>query len=69
MCQSSMTNSQGRRRLLKSGPAMKRRRRFTSAEGTSGGRAREGGIPPLVMGVRGIAPETILYFWTSLETI
>ena len=36
---------QGRRRLLKSGPAMKYQRRFTSAKGTSWGRAREGAIP------------------------
>ena len=33
---------QGRRRLLKSGTSMKYQRRFTSAEGTSWGRAREG---------------------------
>ena len=36
---------QGRRRLLKSGPAMKHQIRFTSAEGTSWGRARDGAFP------------------------
>ena len=40
---------------------------FTSAEGTSRGRARE--LPPLVRGVGGISPEKILYFRTSVETI
>ena len=42
---------------------------FTSAEGTSRGRAREGAFPPLVRGVRGISSEKILYFLTSVETI
>ena len=36
---------QGRRRFSKSGPAMKHQRIFTSAEGTSWGRAREGVLP------------------------
>ena len=39
------------------------------AEGKSRGRAREGAFPPLVRGVRGISPEKILYFRTSVETI
>ena len=36
---------QGRRRLLKSGPAMKYQRRFTSAEGTSWGEHERGHSP------------------------
>ena len=46
-----------------------RSKTFTSAEGTSRGRAREGAFPPVVRGVRGISPEKILYFRTSVETI
>ena len=46
-----------------------RSKTFTSAEGTSRGRAREGAFPPLVRGVRGISPEKILYCRTSVETI
>ena len=48
-----------------------RSKTFASAEGTSRERAREGAFPPLVRGpgVRGISPEKILYFRTSLETI
>ena len=42
-----------------------RSKTFTSAEGTSRGRAREGAFPPVVRGVR----EKILYFRTSVETI
>ena len=53
--------SQGRRRLLQSGPAMRGKIRR--------GRAREGAFPPLVRGVRGISLEKILYFRTSVETI
>ena len=54
---------QGRRRFLKSGTAIERHRRSARAEGSSGGRAREGGgsypplirgvTPPLIRGVRG----------------
>ena len=40
------THVQGRRRLFESGTAIERRRRQPSAEGTSGGRAREGVRPP-----------------------
>ena len=50
-------------------PGHERSKTFTSAEGTSRGRAREGALPPLVRGVRGISPEKILYFRTSVETI
>ena len=46
------TMLQGRRRLMKSGPAMKHQIRFKSGEGTSWGRAREGALPLLVRGVR-----------------
>ena len=46
-----------------------RSKTFSSAEGTSRGRAREGALPPLVRGVRGVSPEKILYFRTSVETI
>ena len=46
-----------------------RSKMFTSAKGTSRGRAREGVFPPLVRGVRGTSPEKILYCWTSVETI
>ena len=51
---------QGRRRFLESGTAIERRRISPSAEGTSGGRAREGVRPPLVRGVWGISPTKIL---------
>ena len=33
------------------------------------GESTRGGIPPLVRGVRGISPEKILYFRTSVQTI
>ena len=33
------------------------------------GESTKGGIHPLVRGVRGISPEKILYFRTSVETI
>ena len=49
---SHSTQSQGRRRLLKSGPAMGRRKRSPSAEGTRR-REHERGFPPLIMGLRG----------------
>ena len=60
---------QGRRRYLKSGTAIERHRRSAMAEGSSGGRAREGVIPPLVRGVRGISPEKIFEFNMSVEAI
>ena len=41
---------QGCRRLFESGTAIQRHRRSPSAEGTSGGRAREGVRPPLFRG-------------------
>ena len=40
-------HEQDRRQRLKSGMAIKRRRRFTSAEVMSGGKAREEGYPLL----------------------
>ena len=45
---------QGRRRIFESGTAIERRRRSPSADGTSGGRAREGIQPPLVRGGGGV---------------
>ena len=48
---------QGRRRILKSGTAIERHKSSARAEGSSGGRAREGFIPPLVRGVGGNSPE------------
>ena len=51
---------QGRRQLLESGTAIERIRRTPSAEGTSGGRAREGVRPPLVRVVWRISPMKIL---------
>ena len=33
------------------------------------GESTRGGIPPLVRGFRGISPEKIFYFQTSVETI
>ena len=51
---------QGRRRFLKSGTAIERHRRCARAEGSSGGRAREGVIPPLVRGVQGTSPRNVL---------
>ena len=46
---------QGRRWFLESGTAIERRRRSPSAEGTSGGRAREG-VCPLSLGGLGGSP-------------
>ena len=60
---------QGRRCFLKSGTAIERHRRSASSEGSSGGRAREGVIPPLVRGVRGISPEKFFEFNMSVEAI
>ena len=60
---------QGRRRLLKSGTAIERHRHSARAEGSSGGRAREGEIPPLVRGVRGTSPEKFFEFNMSVEAI
>ena len=54
---SQSTQAQGRRRLLKSGPTMGRRKRSPSAEGTRRGSLR-GGFFPLARGVRGISPRT-----------
>ena len=57
-----MNLCQGRRRLLKSGPAMKYQRHLTSAKYqrhlTSGGEHE-----------RGYEKGKISYFWTSIETI
>ena len=61
--------AQGRRRFLKSGTAIERHRRSARAEGSSGVRAREWVIPPLVRGVRGISPEKIFEFNMSVEAI
>ena len=63
----SQTLKQGRRRFLKSGTAIERHRRSARAEGSSRGRAREGVIPPLVRGVRGISPEKFFEFNMSVE--
>ena len=60
---------QGRRRLLKSGTAIERHRRSARAEGSSGGRAREGVTPPLGRGVWGISPENFFEFNMSVEAI
>ena len=60
---------QGRRRLLKSGPAMKGQRRSRVPKARVGGKHERGAFPPLVSGVRGISPEKILYCRTSVETI
>ena len=54
---------QGRRRYLKSGPAMKYQRRFTSAEGVGGEHS------PSRKGASGSPPKNFLYFWTSIQTI
>ena len=53
---SQSTKAQGRRRRLKSGPAMGSRKRSSSAEGTRRGE-HERGFPSLVRGVRGISTE------------
>ena len=58
--------NQGRRRLLKSGPAMKGSR---VPKARVGGEHERGRFPPLVRGVGGFSPEKILYFRTSVETI
>ena len=62
-------SDQGRRRFLKSGTAIECRRRSARAEGSCGGRAREGVIPPLVRGVRGISPENFFDYNMSVEAI
>ena len=49
--------------------AIERRRRSARAEGSSGGRAREGVISPLVRGVRGISPEKFFELNMSVEAI
>ena len=54
---SQSTQAQGRRRVLKSGPAMGRRKRSPSARD---GESTRGGFPPLASGVWGISPEKIL---------
>ena len=56
---SQSTQAQGRRRLLKSGPAMGRRKRSPSAEGTRRGE-HERGVSPSRKGGSGISPEKIL---------
>ena len=58
--------NQGRRRFLKSGTAIERQRRSPGAER---GRAREGVIPPLVRGVRGISPEKFFELNMPVEAI
>ena len=60
---------QGRCRFLKSGTAIERHRRSARAEGSSGGRAREGVIPPLVSGVWAISPNNFFEFNMSVEAI
>ena len=60
---------QGRRRFLKSGTAIECHRRSARAEGSSRRRAREGIIPNLVRGIRGISPEKISEFNMSVEAI
>ena len=60
-----MRHPKGRRRLLKSGPAIKRQRRFASAEGTSWGGTQEGAFTPSRKGGSG----KFLCFRTSAETI
>ena len=59
----------GRRCFLKSGTAIERRRRSARAEGSSGGRAREGVIPLFLRGVWGISPEKFFEFNMSVEAI
>ena len=57
---------------MKSGTAIERRRRSARAEGSSGGRAREGVIPPLVRGgggVGGSPPRIFFEFNMSVEAI
>ena len=58
---------QSRRRFLKSGTAIERHRRSVRAEGSSGGRAREGVKPPLVRRVRGIPPPEIFLNLSCLQ--
>ena len=62
-------SNQGRRRYLKNDTAIERRRRSARAEGSSGGRAREGGQTPSRKGVRGISPEKFCEFNMSVEAI
>ena len=58
----------GRRRLLKSGPAMKGQRRSRVPNARVGGE-HERGHSPSRKGVSGDLPEKILYCRTSVETI
>ena len=60
---------QGRRRLFKSGTAIKRRRRSPSAEDMSGGRAREGVWPLWLGGFGGSPPLTMLELKMTKEAI
>ena len=60
---------QGRRRVLKSGTAIERHRRSARAEGSSGGRAREGESPLLGRVVWAISPEKMFEFQMSVEVI
>ena len=55
-------------RFLKSGTAIERHRRSARAEGSSGGRAREGGHTAFVRGVR-VSPDNFFAFYMSVEAI
>ena len=60
---------QGRRRFLKSGTAIERRRRSARAKSPSRGREREGDYPLFVRGVRGTSPEKFFILKMSVEAI
>ena len=62
-----MLHTQGRRRFLKSGTAIKSHRR--SARARAGGEHERGICRPLVRGVRGISPEKFFKSKMSVEAI
>ena len=61
--------AQGRRRVLKSGTAIERRKRLRGPKARVGGEHERGTFPPLVRGVRGISPEKFFKFKMSVEAI
>ena len=65
----NMAYRSGPSSVFENGTAFERHRRSARAEGSSRGRAREGVIPFLVRGVRGISPEKCFEFNMSVEAI
>ena len=64
---SQSIQAQGRRRLLKSGPAMRRRRRSPSAEGTRRGERERAVSPSRKGGSRDLVRETFVGFKKAVD--